>query len=406
MNVRDRQQYKYSILAVIIFTVSFLFPFADIRENRVAGSVPLWAADFLFRTGPGGFLLLLVPPGLLMLRIIGGKTKEVNREGAWLGIISALLPGLSIVVAFWVLSGIPGAHEEFLGEFGRVGLGFGFYLFILAGIIPLLSDRPPKGGAWFALGVFLVSSLLLYRSSALDALGIIKEASNQQRRLLKEIWNHISITLTSVGIAVIIGVPGAFFSYQFKRIRDSLFPVLNVLQTIPSIALFGLMIAPLAALSRAVPMLRQLGLRGIGNTPAIIALSMYALYPVLRYSYTALSEVDGRVIDAARGMGMNTAQLWRMVRLPLGVPVILHGIRVALIQTLGNATLAKLVGGGGLGVFVFEGLGQASSDMVLLGMFLIIAITLVADQLLSILIRLLTPKALQKQYSAQTGEPE
>ncbi|AHC15513.1 ABC transporter permease [Salinispira pacifica] len=406
MNVRDRQQHKYSILAVIIFTVSFIFPFADIRENRVAGSVPLWAGDLLSRTGPGGVLLLMLPPVLLILAILLRRSGRFSREALWLRIIPALLPGLSILTAFWVLSGIPGAYEEFLGEFGRVGMGFGFYLFILAGIVPLLSDRPPKGGAWIALGVFLITSVLLYTSSALDSLGIIREASNQQRRLLKEIGNHISITLSSVGIAVVIGVPGAFISYQYRRIRNAVFPVLNVLQTIPSIALFGLMIAPLAALSRAMPLLRQMGLRGIGNTPAIIALSMYALYPVLRYSYTALSEVDGKVIDAARGMGMNTIQLWGMVRLPLGIPVILHGIRVALIQTLGNATLAKLVGGGGLGVFVFEGLGQASSDMVLLGMFLIIAITLVADQLLTVLIRLLTPKALQNQYSAQTGESQ
>jgi osmoprotectant transport system permease protein len=165
------------------------------------------------------------------------------------------------------------------------------------------------------------------------------------------------------------------------------------LQTIPAIALFGLLIAPLAALSRAFPQLRAMGIQGIGNTPAIIALSIYGIYPILRYSYTAFSEIDTQVIQAARGIGMNRRQIWALARIPLAAPTVLHGIRVALVQTIGNATLAKLIGGGGLGVLVFEGLGQASSDMVLLGMMLIILLTVIADTLALFSIRLLTPKA-------------
>jgi osmoprotectant transport system permease protein len=90
---------------------------------------------------------------------------------------------------------------------------------------------------------------------------------------------------------------------------------------------------------------------------------------------------------------MNRRQIWALARIPLAAPTVLHGIRVALVQTIGNATLAKLIGGGGLGVLVFEGLGQASSDMVLLGMMLIILLTVIADTLALFSIRLLTPKA-------------
>jgi osmoprotectant transport system permease protein len=115
----------------------------------------------------------------------------------------------------------------------------------------------------------------------------------------------------------------------------------------------------------------------------------------MRNSFTALSRPDGGVIDAARGMGMSITQEWRMVRIPLAAPIMLNGIRIAAIQTTGNAVLAKLIGGSGLGVFVFEGLGQASADLVLLGMGITVILTLVLDMLLNAGIRAATPKPLR-----------
>jgi osmoprotectant transport system permease protein len=223
------------------------------------------------------------------------------------------------------------------------------------------------------------------------------EARNIGSRLSREITAHIRITGISIGISVLVGIPLSLATYQSRRMRKLVFPLLNVLQTIPGIALFGLLIAPLAALSQAFPQLREWGIKGIGNTPAIIALSVYALYPIIRYSFTALSSIDTSVVLAAQGMGMSSGQVWRIVRFPLATPGILHGVRVALVQTIGNATLAKLIGGDGLGVLVFEGLGQASVDMVLLGMLLIVALTVAADRIFQILITVLTPVSLRRE---------
>ncbi len=230
-----------------------------------------------------------------------------------------------------------------------------------------------------------------------DRLGILLEARNLGTRLAREILSHIRITGISLLISMLIGIPIAFLAFMNKAIRRVVFPILNILQTIPGIALFGLLIAPLAALSRAFPVLRQWGIQGIGNAPAIIALSMYALYPIIRYTYTSLTGIDEQVVLAAKGMGMNSTQLWKIVRLPLATVGILHGIRVALVQTIGNATLAKLIGGDGLGVLVFEGLGQASVDMVLLGMLLIIALTVISDRLFQLLITFFTPTFLARE---------
>jgi osmoprotectant transport system permease protein len=249
------------------------------------------------------------------------------------------------------------------------------------------------------IALFLVVLLAIGMGSIglFDRFGILLEAKNLGPRLGREILAHIRITGISLLISMVIGIPIAFLAFSNRTVRNIVFPILNVLQTIPGIALFGLLIAPLAALSRAFPILREWGIQGIGNTPAIIALSMYALYPIIRYTFTSLNGIDEQVIQAAKGMGMNSSQLWKIVRLPLATVGILHGVRVALVQTIGNATLAKLIGGDGLGVLVFEGLGQASVDMVLLGMLLIIILTVVCDQLFQILINFFSPTFLKRE---------
>jgi osmoprotectant transport system permease protein len=284
-----------------------------------------------------------------------------------------------------------------LGPFARYSPAAGMYVYLTAIAIVYLMKTRIRIGDSIGLAVVLVVVLAMGYQGSFDRLGILLEARNIGSRLSREITAHIRITGISIGISVLVGIPLSLATYQSRRMRKLVFPLLNVLQTIPGIALFGLLIAPLAALSQAFPQLREWGIKGIGNTPAIIALSVYALYPIIRYSFTALSSIDTSVVLAAQGMGMSSGQVWRIVRFPLATPGILHGVRVALVQTIGNATLAKLIGGDGLGVLVFEGLGQASVDMVLLGMLLIVALTVAADRIFQILITVLTPVSLRRE---------
>ena len=164
--------------------------------------------------------------------------------------------------------------------------------------------------------------------------------------------------------------------------QGPLFAVLNMLQTIPSIALFGLLIVPLAALATAVPQLAELGVGGIGVAPAIVALVLYALLPVVRNTAAGLAGVDAAVIEAGRGMGLTSRQIFRQIELPLALPVLLAGLRIVTVQAIGLAVIAALIGAGGLGDFVFQGLGQAAADLVLLGALPAILLALVADFLL------------------------
>ena len=133
---------------------------------------------------------------------------------------------------------------------------------------------------------------------------------------------------------------------------------LNAIQTIPSIALFGVLIGPLGWVSAHVPGAAALGIHGIGAAPAFLALFLYSLLPMTANTAVGLAQAPRDVVDAANGMGMTSRQRLFSVELPLALPVILTGVRIVLVQNIGMATIAALIGGGGFGVFVFSGLGQ------------------------------------------------
>ncbi len=365
------------LISWVCCAIALLLPFMSVRETRISAemSVGLPALGF------SAFILAIFP-----LLIVFWSVRK--RRWIWhASIISGLIAPL-------LLLAVHGPQlVSVAGPFARYSPSGGFYLWIL-GVSSVLFVKPKRTRYdYVSIALAVIVVIFFSIQGNFSQLGIVQEAGNFGTRLTREVGNHLRITLISIGISTLIGLPVALLTYQVPSVRNFVFPLLNILQTIPAIALFGLLIAPLAALSRAFPQLRAIGIQGIGNTPAIIALSIYGIYPILRYSYTAFSEIDPQVIQAARGIGMNRRQLWILARIPLAAPTVLHGIRVALVQTIGNATLAKLIGGGGLGVLVFEGLGQASSDMVLLGMILIILLTVLADAVALMSIRMLTPRA-------------
>jgi osmoprotectant transport system permease protein len=180
-------------------------------------------------------------------------------------------------------------------------------------------------------------------------------------------------------------VPLGVAAARRARIQGTLFAFLNLLQTIPSIALFGLLLVPLSALAEAVPTLAAIGIGGIGPAPAVIALILYGLLPIVRNTVAGIAGVAPAVIDAARGMGMTERQLFWRAELPLALPLFLAGLRIVTVQAVGLAVVAALIGAGGLGSFVFEGLGQYAADLVLLGALPAIMLALGADFLLQML---------------------
>jgi osmoprotectant transport system permease protein len=161
-----------------------------------------------------------------------------------------------------------------------------------------------------------------------------------------------------------------------------LFAVLNIIQTVPSIALFALLIAPLGALAALLP---TLGLKGIGLLPAAIALTLYALLPIVHGTASGLAQVPASAVEAATGIGMTRRQTFWRVRVPLALPVLLSGLRVTTVQVIGLAVVAALIGAGGFGALVFQGLSSSALDLVLLGVLPVLALAMAADAALGLL---------------------
>src|SRR5471030_1667328 len=189
----------------------------------------------------------------------------------------------------------------------------------------------------------------------------------QSDRLATQTLQHVGLTFISLFIAVLIGLPLGILITRRKRLSGPVLGVAGVLQTIPSIALLGFMI----------PIL------GIGASPAIVALLLYALLPIIRNTYTGIIGVDPAIKEAAIAMGMSKWQVLFKAELPLAMPVIFAGIRTATVITVGVATLASYIAAGGLGEFIFGGISLNNTNMILAGAMPAALLAILFDFLLS-----------------------
>lgn len=197
-------------------------------------------------------------------------------------------------------------------------------------------------------------------------MGFLSYLAANQGELARRLWEHLYLVGISVGLAVVVAVPLGIALTRKAAWRGPVIGVTNVIQTVPSLALFGLLI-PLPLLG------------GIGARTAIVALFGYSLLPILRNTYEGIRGVDPAVREAGRAMGMTDAQLLRQVELPLAMGVILGGIRLATVIGIGIATIAAAIGAGGLGAFIFRGLNMVNNDQILAGAVPAALLALLAD---------------------------
>ncbi|MDZ3993628.1 ABC transporter permease [Pseudomonas sp. Teo4] len=203
-------------------------------------------------------------------------------------------------------------------------------------------------------------------------------------QVLQLTWQHIMLVGVAVGLAIIVGVPLGILMTRFPAVAGPLQASATVLLTIPSIALFGLLL----------PFYSKFG-QGLGPLPAITAVFLYSLLPILRNTYLALTNVEPGIREAARGIGMTFGQRLRMVELPIAVPVILAGVRTAVVMNIGVMTIAATIGAGGLGVLILTSISRSDMSMLLVGAVLVSLLAIIADLLLQILQRALTPEGLR-----------
>jgi osmoprotectant transport system permease protein len=253
----------------------------------------------------------------------------------------------------------------------RIAPGGAFWIVLVAlGLLATdaltrLRPGPVQRVAW--LVACLAVALAALGSGHFDQLSIMREYAVNATRFAQEVRRHLALALGSLAAALLVALPLGVLCHRVPRLKAAVLGVLNFVQTVPSIALFGILMAPLAALAAAFPALAALGVSGIGAAPAVVALFLYSLLPIVGNVVVGLSRVSQATVDAAHGMGLTHAQVLRQVELPLALPTILTGIRIVLVQNIGLVTIAALIGGGGLGAFVFQGIGQTAIDLVLLG---------------------------------------
>jgi osmoprotectant transport system permease protein len=193
-------------------------------------------------------------------------------------------------------------------------------------------------------------------------------------------WQHIYLTTLAVAIAIAIGVPAGILITRVNKLSSVVIGIANAIQAVPSLALLGFLI----------PFL------GIGTVPSIVMVFLYSLLPIIKNTYTGLSNVDSAMIEAGRGMGMTDGQLMRMVQLPLALPVIMAGVRISAVTGVGLTTLAALIGAGGLGQFIYRGISMVNNQMIVAGAIPAMILALLVDFALGLVEKAVTPKGLKQ----------
>ncbi|WP_370465563.1 ABC transporter permease [Nissabacter sp. SGAir0207] len=371
------------LLALMVLALGGLGLVSHAPNRLVSGR----AIGLLALPQGGGALLGLPLAGLLVLALLP--------PARWRALLTLLLAeGL-----LYGLTAVAGTAATLLAGDGdgiaRTSLGGGYWaaaaLCVLAGADAVSRLTTHRGWRLLLNAQMALPVVALLASGQLNALSLLQEYDNRADVFHEALWQHLGLLAGTLVPALLIGLPLGVLCARSVRWRGPLFPLLNIIQTIPSIALFGLLLAPLAGLAAAFPWLARAGISGIGRAPAIIALVLYALLPLVRSVVAGLQAVPPQVLESARGMGMTRGQLLRRVELPLALPVILAGVRVVAVQTVGMAMVAALIGAGGFGAIMFQGLLSSALDLVLLGVIPVVLLAVVIDGLFTLLVSVLEP---------------
>ncbi|EHN8832348.1 TPA: ABC transporter permease [Enterobacter hormaechei] len=373
------------LLLACVAIAAVALPFVNVAPNRLVSGEPraLWQI--------WSFTPLLLGAALASAVILAFWP---GRAAQWL---TLLLSEALFIVLFWSAGQAATQMASVESPLARTSIGSGLWLW-LALCLLVCSDAirrltPMPVWRWLLNAQFWVIPLLILFSGDLNHLSLLKEYVNRQEVFDNALAQHLTILFGTLIPALLLGVPLGMWCYRHPSRQGAVFTVLNVIQTIPSVALFGLLIAPLAGLVKSFPALAAAGIAGTGLTPALIALVLYALLPLVRGVVAGLSQVAPDVLESAHAMGMSARQCFWKIQLPLALPLLVRSLRVVTVQTVGMAVIAALIGAGGFGALVFQGLLSSALDLVLLGVVPTIALAVVLDALFALWLALLRRRA-------------
>lgn len=364
------------LLFAMIGLAGLALPLVQFKPNRIV-------------LGEGLSLTAALPQGLMVtLALEAVLVAGCLRWPPALRLGAAAAALLAVLLALGAAAGHLTPPDNTLA---RVAPSVGFWLMALAFAL-MLADalarlNPALWLRWLILAGTVAAIGALLGSGALDGVSVMREYAARQDIFLREARAHLTLAFGSLALALLIGLPLGVALYQARSLRGPVLSVLNILQTVPSLALFGVMIPVFGWIAANVPGAAQAGVAGIGLFPALVALFLYSLLPVVSNTLTGLTGVNPATREAAIGLGLTQTQLLTQVLIPLALPVLLAAVRIVLVQNIGLAVIAGLIGGGGFGTFVFQGLNQTAMDLVLLGALPTIALALTAGIALDLLVR-------------------
>lgn len=369
---------RTGLLFALIGLAGLVLPFVQFKPNRIVPGEGLRLFEAL--SLPLGWMIGLALGAVLIAGCL-------DRWPAKLRLTVALLAVIAVTLSL-------GAAATHLtppdNTLARVSPSSGFWLLLLAFTLMLADAQSritlglPTRLAMLTGTMALIAMIL--GSGALDGVSVMREYAARSDLFAREAAGHLALAFGSLGLALLIGLPLGVAIYESPAMRRPVLGILNILQTIPSLALFGIMIPIFGWIAANIPGAAQAGVAGIGLFPALVALFLYSLLPVVSNTLTGLAGVNPATREAAAGLGMTRPQILVQVLIPLALPVLLAAIRIVLVQNIGLAVIAGLIGGGGFGTFVFQGLNQTAMDLVLLGALPTIALALVAGIALDLLV--------------------
>ena len=292
--------------------------------NRLVAGTGISLADIV--SGIDGLNIgqrLILLPALLL--VAGVFMRPARSTHVVVGVAATLLLAGLVWLAADHANRLAGAASGPASSMARTSFGGAFWLLAaLSGLVATdaIQRLALKPAYRLLAGAAVIAPVLaLLAGGALNPLSLLKEYANRHDVFNAALLQHVQIVVASLLPALVIGVPLGIASVRRNRLGPPLFAVLNIIQTVPSIALFVLLMAPLALLATSVPALAQWGIKGIGLAPAVIALTLYSLLPIVRSTAAGLSQVPQPVIDAALGMGLTQRQIFWKVELPLALPI-------------------------------------------------------------------------------------
>lgn len=365
----DIAAFAMGLLALLsLFIKSFII----VLENRISKMQHIAGMSVL-----GSYFWIMVVAVLILLVLIVWKGEDEKRN-----FIAGLFASVCMGGTMFFMGLATNIQMEGRPITYRVTFGVSVYLMLLAfyGVIVKCNGKIQsnwKKNVSVFLGIGII--VLLFASGWMNKLSIMTEFFTRKEKFIECLIQHVNISAIVMIVSLIIGIPLGYLCYRYKTVDFIVMGFLNIVRSIPSIALIMVMVTPLSMLKK-IPFLAAMGVGAFGFAPVFCALLLYALFQIVNSMSGALKTIDPNLIKTAKAMGMTSSMIMYKVQIPLILPVVISGVRVAIISTFTAASLGSMVGFGGLGTFIRMGSGGAVAlDMILLGAVPIMIMIFIAD---------------------------